>query len=213
MSPIRQSDATAARLANASTARAKYLLARQSAAHDDYKRGQEDGDTPRALTTKEDNDYRITRDCFVEVMEGPSAAMDIDDDVDFDKLAVEPSRRDRLADSFATYLATGNRNVLTDTIYETSVDSGKGLDEGRGGWQEAPLDQDLYRRAADAVELDRNQSYFPWFGGPAKRADPDEPRPPSDADAHGGCVPSPYAYGDDDGSDAGDAQGCVAPFI
>ena len=48
--------------------------------------------------------------------------------------------------------------------------------------------------AADAVERDRGQSFFAWFGGPPKVSDPDDPGP--DPDARGGCEP----------------PGCVAPF-
>lgn len=147
MSPIRQSKATVARMAKVSSARTKYIRARARSAHDDYRRDADEEDEARPLTTKEDNDYRITRDTFLDVTE----EIDKDQKIDVNALNVEESGRRKLADSFQAFLSTGNRNVLTDTIYETSVDSGINVGVGQGGWQEAPLDQDLYRRAADAV--------------------------------------------------------------
>ena len=189
VSPIRQSDATAARLANASTARARYLRARHRSAREETR---DEAQTPRSLAQSRDG--RVTRDCYFDVEVEQRDSADVDDDVELGKLAVEPSARDKLADSFAAYLASGDRGGLTDAIYETSVDGGSSLAAGTGGWQEAPLDQDLYRRAADAVERDRGQSFFAWFGGPPKVSDPDDPGP--DPDERGGCEP----------------PGCVAPF-
>ncbi|KAH8055456.1 hypothetical protein JL722_8369 [Aureococcus anophagefferens] len=158
VSPIRQSSAAA----RVWRTRRRRATSRHRSAREEHR---DEAQTPRSLAQSRDG--RVTRDCYFDVEVEQRDSADVDDDVELGKLAVEPSARDRLADSFAAYLASGDRGGLTDAIYETSVDGGSSLAAGVGGWQEAPLDQDLYRRAADA--------------------DPDDPGP--DPDERGGCEP------------------------
>ena len=167
-SPIHQSDATAARMANASSAREQYLKARKK---QHAGRGRDEsggggggargggGRTPRGAAavrgTRENNDYRMSRDTAFDVTEGPTAGEMARERIELGSVTCEPSRRDRLADAFNFYQLTGNRNVLTDTIYDTSVDAGTSGDAGRGGWETAALDSDHYVLVADAVDASR----------------------------------------------------------
>ncbi|KAH8096229.1 hypothetical protein JL720_3589 [Aureococcus anophagefferens] len=112
VSPIRQSDATRVWRTRR---RARYLRARHRSAREEHR---DEAQTPRSLAQSRDG--RVTRDCYFDVEVEQRDSADVDDDVELGKLAVEPSARDRLADSFAAYLASGDRGGLTDAIYETS---------------------------------------------------------------------------------------------
>ncbi|KAK7233979.1 hypothetical protein SO694_00102011 [Aureococcus anophagefferens] len=123
VSPIRQSDADGRvwrTRRGAALPRARHRSAREE--------HRDEAQTPRSLAQSRDG--RVTRDCYFDVEVEQRDSAGVDDGVELGKLAVEPSARDRLADSFAAYLASGDRGGLTDAIYETSVDGGSSLAQG-----------------------------------------------------------------------------------